>query len=394
MKPVVFYVKHLSMLRAWVDPVAPFIAGSGREIVVLHASRLNYDTSKAEVAPPPYRTVELSDMSMDAIISLLRELDPAILVLFTFRSLFDLLLVRVARQVGLKTLYVQHGFYVSTRFQMADKRASVRRYATFLKWYSSFLLGKDVARRDELNTIYNSMFRIDYTKTKFDYALFYSPNGYRDANRFFDFASDRVYYSGYPIAKTKQQFESLVGGNGRQHRRIALYIHQPFVIDRFTHLDHQGEFEYLRGMADACKAQDFELVIKIHPRESVERYRDALADVARVDIETPMPDVLRESSVVIGHFSTALFTGVLLRKPIIVMNYPGLDDDYYRFFDDVGLRVGNMQALGETLSDESRYAGRLERFDNFASEYIGGNNSYEHRANTILDIVERATHPS
>ena len=128
------------MLRNWVDPVAPFLADSGVEIVVLHASDLNSDTSQSSMpASCPYKTIEVSGMGMRSIARTIRELEPAAMLMFTFRSLFDLLLMRLAKRCGVTSIYLQHGFYVSTKFTMADKKTSIRRYYHFTRWYLSFL---------------------------------------------------------------------------------------------------------------------------------------------------------------------------------------------------------------------------------------------------------------
>jgi hypothetical protein len=163
MKTVVFNVKHLFVLNTWVDPVAPFLRESGSDIVILHATQLNYDTSNAAVLKDiPYRSIEISHKSMKEIIQLLADLRPVAIAVFTFRSLMDLLWVRLARHYGIKTIYIQHGFYVSTRFQMANKRARISRYLRFIKWYVSFLWqNRGAGVLDELRVVYQAMFRLN-----------------------------------------------------------------------------------------------------------------------------------------------------------------------------------------------------------------------------------------
>ncbi|MCZ6766972.1 MAG: polysialyltransferase family glycosyltransferase [bacterium] len=393
MKRIVFYVKHLAMLPAWVDPVAPFLIDSGYDIVVLHASTLNRDTAgKPTRGKVPYTCIEIGDKDMAGIVGVIEELKPLAIIMFTFRSLFDLLLVRVARHCSAPSVYVQHGFHISTKFQMADKKASLIRYYNFVKWYVYFLF--IIKRSDlihELSLIYRAMFKIDYAKTRFDYALFYSPGGLKDAAQYFDFEPSQAFFSGYPLSQKADDVKRLLGRSRRHKSRRIVYVHQPFILDRFTHIDHTREFAFLDNIATICQEREYEFVIKIHPRESPARYTSGLRNrSAVIETSTTMTDILTDCAVVIGHFSTALFTGILLGKPIIVMDYPGLDNFYYSLFEPVAFRVHNEKDLDRVLKNGDICRHREADYEHFIHEHIGQHNNCEHRASTIAAIVEGA----
>ncbi len=376
------------MLSSWIDPIAERIAGAGYRIVVLHTTSLNLDSAPPVDVDRDYDIVEISGWNFDDLHSYLQSALPAAVVMFTFRSLIDILLIRVCRQLRIPSLYVQHGFFINTKYVMANKRASVARYRRYLRWYGRFLArNKPPEMLKEVATALRAVTRVDYTHMSFDASMFFAKAGFDDAAQFFDFPRDRVFFSGYPIAPTRERLQEMRSRQVKTKR--AVYIHQPFVRDRFTHLTADEEIVYLRSLGAACRSAGYELVFRPHPRESAEHYSRELqgADI-EVDTARPTTEAIADASVVLGQFSTTLFTAILLEKPVVIVDYPGLAEDYYRLFEPVATRVSDAAGLRAVLATPAAAAstGALE---GFRDRFVGSQNNYQHRAETLLSIVEK-----
>ncbi|MCK4947501.1 MAG: hypothetical protein KAS46_03895 [Candidatus Aureabacteria bacterium] len=395
MRTIFFYVKHISMLKSWVNPIAFFLKKKGYNLVVLHVTNLNREIASVGTnITKDYELIDISYKSSKAILRIFQEHKPIGMIVLTFRSLFDLLINRIAQQCNVKTLYLEHGFFAditALRFGMANKKASIRRYLHFIGKYVYFIFF--IARNIffELHIIYRAMKRNDYSKTQYDYALFYANYGFQKTNKLFKYDSKKVFFSGYPTTKNKSDincFKKNLCVSQPNIKKKILFIQQPLLLDKLSNISYAEEAQYLRKIANISAEAGYEFVFQVHPRENSDRYAAVFKECDGIVVKSSSVEKsVAESEIVLGHFSTALFFGVVLSKPIILLYYPGLDGQYLDYFKMVGVKASNIKELSQILSNPSIYFNKSQEYEEFIKEYIGQNNSFENQAQIIDEIV-------
>ena len=142
MKTFFFYIKHISMLNGWVDPIYPFLKKNGFNLVVLHSTKLNQQSAHTDKnISKDYELIDISHISLNAILQIFQKYKPVGMLVLTFRTLFDLLINRIAQHCNVKTLYIEHGFFADSTalsFAMTDKKASLKRYSNYIRKYIFF----------------------------------------------------------------------------------------------------------------------------------------------------------------------------------------------------------------------------------------------------------------
>ena len=107
MKNIVFYVHRTGLLGYFVNPICSFLKDK-YDITVLHLDKRNGYLSHGN---GDYKTIDLSDYSIDKIQQTLKNLAPKAVIFLGFISIYELLMLRIVTDLGLKTIYLEHGIY-------------------------------------------------------------------------------------------------------------------------------------------------------------------------------------------------------------------------------------------------------------------------------------------
>ena len=385
------------MLKGWVDPIYFFLKKKGYNLVVLHITNLNREIACADTnITKDYELIDLSYKSSKTILRIFQERKPIGMIVLTFRSLFDLLINRIAQQCNVKTLYLEHGFFAditALRFGLVDKKASARRYLHFIGKYVYFLFF--IARNFffELHIMYSAMKKNDYSKTQYDYALFYANYGFQKTNKLFKYNSNRVFFSGYPIVRNKSDincFKSNLCVSQPNIKKKILFIQQPLLVDKLSNISYEEETQYLKKIANISTDAGYEFIFQVHPRENLDRYTAVFKECDGSVVKTnSVEKLVAESEIILGHFSTALLIAIFFKKPLLLIYYPGLDGLFLDYFKDVGIKIADIIKLRGVISDPAKYRKMLYRYDEFLKKCVGNNNSFEHQTEKILDIFNQ-----
>ena len=382
------------MLNGWVDPIYFFLKKNGFNLVVLHHTKLNQQSAHTDKnISKDYELIDISHISLNAILQIFQKYKPVGMLVLTFRSLFDLLINRIAHHCNVKTLYIEHGFFVDVTalsFAMTDKKASVIRYSNYVRKYIFFLIFISRNILLELQIIFKAIKKNDFSMAQYDYALFYADYGFQKINKLFKYPPEKVFFSGYPIAKNKKDlgcFESSVLTGQFSKKNKILFIQQPLLVDKLSNISYEEEAHYLMEIADICIKEGYEFMFQVHPRENLERYTAVFKELEVTVLKnSSVEKSIAKSSIVIGHLSTALLSSIYFKKPLLLIYYPGLDESFLDYFKDVGLKIKDTNQLRKVLSDPADYIEKLARYNKFIQNHVGTGNSFEHQAEKILDI--------
>src|SRR5690554_4442878 len=254
-RPIVFFVRHISHLANHVDPYFKFISDHNIDLVVLHTT----DLTKACASPfnlsdKNYMLVDISNFSFKSIKNILLELNPIGIVCYNFISLFDVFVIRLAQRMNIHTLYMEHGI-LNSQYSVSFNRISFvdsfRRYLIIARKYLGFLGNSSLINLClELKVLANVFLKHRYESVKCRSAIFYSIGTYFEANKIFNYPKESVSFSGYPIFNSKDESKLVCSDKGESY---VLFIHQPVIMARLTQISYSEEFALIKSHADVVR---------------------------------------------------------------------------------------------------------------------------------------------
>jgi len=390
-RSIVFFVRHVSHLANQVDPYLKFIVEHDFKLIVLHTSSLIKKSGSAvNLSGKGYALVDISYFSYRKIDRLLSDIDPIGIIFYNFISLFDVLMNRVSAKKNIHTLYIEHGILNEThsvKYSVGSLRESINRYFVISLKYLDFLVNDLASLNYEVKVLVDVFLKKKYEKIKCRSAVFYSEADFLKANKIFNYPSERVLFSGYPIFNTKAESEIVVSNKDEGY---VLFIHQPVIMAKLTEIDYVEEFKFIKKHAEIVGSFGFNLVVQIHPRESISFYQEGLSyDNITVVQEKDMANLVSKCSFVIGLYSTALFYALYLNKAIIITKYPKFRYDYSFYFKEVGVVLDDIEDLRKEL-EHKLYTRKIVEYDKYKQRYLGTNNSFEER----FEVISRVLDPS
>lgn len=300
-------------------------------------------------------------------------------IIFNFRSLIEQLALRICKQYKIRNAYLEHGLISmnTTHFKKNKLKDNffdtLKRQTNFFMKYLCYIVSSKSPIK-ETKILYNVYLGGKFYKSPFDHYLIYSQRSKDKLGKIYNLQDSNVSFIGYPIFQNKKQAaesESYVL-NGVD----VLYVHQPFIIDRFTNITYTSEKQYIVGIREQLRDRYGKFVILLHPRENLANYKERFSDT---DIEIiQAPNNYKEfanKGLIIGHYSTALLYALYFNKPTVIIEYPGAKLDH--IFDECFKYVENYNELGE-----SEFSTPLTTKDYF----VGPDNTYEHIASIIKKL--------
>lgn len=383
MKTIVFYVHRTGLLSYFINPICEFLSKDYR-IVILHVDKKNgysYAPKESEL----YRLYDLSDMNVKGIMKLLGEINPSAVILLGFISIYELLVLRICKHLGLKTIYLEHGIYSKETSTLPFSKlinkfgSTVRKNVFFLKRYIEFIaVSGDIAKEAKL--FWRCFKKKEYWGTKFDNGLFFAEYGYKQIDHFFHYDKGDVDYVCYPLSKTNDEFVEYkkIADLPLSDSKEATYIHQPFILDGLAIWSYEEERDWMVGVNENLRKQGYKLSIQVHPRADIMLYRKLYEGTGIRIMQGIEKKNYKDYSLVLGHYSTALLYPIFFRIPIMLIDYPNVskaeDSTFYPV--SCSLPIGNVAAL-------------TEKYSAFAKEYMGeGIHSFENIANVVKKYIK------
>lgn len=377
MKNIVFYVHRTGLLGYFVNPICSFLKEK-YDITVFHLDKRNGYSSHGN---GDYKTIDLSDYSIEEIQQTFNKLAPEAVILLGFVSIYELLMLRIATDLGLKTIYLEHGIFSKDTSSLPLKKLIYKFWGTsiknlfFLHRYRDFIKHSSNPQQEKL-IFKQCVLKRDYSESKFSKALFFSDYGYKHINKLFQYDKCNIDFTGYPLTYDNESFKELCSLNltPLTENKKAILIHQPFILDGLTSWGYEAERDYIAKIAMEIKKYGYQMTLLIHPRENVERYRKLYATSDIIIKQNINKRDYKEYSLAIGYYSTALLYPVFLHIPILIIDYgdkvKAADSPFYSL--TCSLPIENFTEL-------------MQKYDAYIREYIGTSEcSFEHMA-YVLD---------
>lgn len=377
-KNIILFVADLSFAEQYFGSLLSLIS-KNYHIVILHTSKLTSHRDRDSV----YKNLDISFISSNKIESFISSLNPKVFLITNIRSLIDIYILQLCKTHSIRSVYIEHGLTLPkiVKFKNANALHSLLKYSFYVPKAISFSLRHNFF--STFQSFVKAMIKNDYTNYVLNGALLYTKTSKNIIARFFDIEKTKIIYSGYPIVYSADDLEKL---KQIKPSRTIVYIHQPLIKDGFSKIPFSREIQVLKNINNTCKSLGYKFVIKLHPRDNYFEYADYLKDCYIEQKGVSVHELISGAEFVIGHFSTALLTAVLLRKPIIIIDQWELEKKLLSIFKPVSYKIDSVFALKEAILN---YSVNQFAYDCFISDIVGLNNCIEQRAENLKRLFNQ-----
>lgn len=382
MKNIFFYVHRTGLLGYFINPICSILSKDFK-ITILHLDKRN-GYSYAAKTTPLYNTVDLSKKSIAEIEMLFKDLKPIVFISLGFISIYELLMLRIAKEMGVRSIFLEHGLYAKETASLPfgkllhKFRSTVIKNVYFLRRYIEFALhsGKFI---NEMSIFWLCYRKKEYSLSKFDKALFFSEYGRKEIGRLFHYDEKDVDYVCYPLARTDDEYEKfrIIANSPNATIKKATFIHQPFILDGLARWSYEDERDYFVQISDMLRRYGYSLSIQLHPRSDIDTYLRLFKDTD-IQLQQNMErSEFKNFSLVVGHYSTALLYPIFFKIPVMLVDYPGVCKAKDSVFYPISCKL--------PIEDFDSLA---ERYKVFCDKYIGtGICSFENIARKLKETI-------
>jgi len=342
--------------------------------------------------------------------AILKQFSPRVVVMFNHSFLMDRAVIKACRKTSITTVFFQHGVQTarSQRREISVRALldKIRRYSKFGRYYW-YVERRAVLRLGFWKFLVKAPFwnvsqcpDVPSDETHCDYAFVWGA-WYRDLYvRLNGYEPDHVRIIGCPdlddaVLTQYSGEETSVPNSGKQakghHKKIVLYISQPFVGDGL--LERSAYHDFLRGLVKTVQQAGAILYLGIHPRDT-QSYTD-IQQESDVKIVKEAARFIHCADVVLGHFSSLHGAAALLEKPIVVMDtfrgmrlpiIPGVSElATWTCTSMEEIETAIKKVVKEELSDEE--VARVKERSRIAQQYFAINRKGVYRS--FADILRK-----
>lgn len=373
-----FIVYNIAHIDNWIKPLSNYLFDA--EITVYNIAEMQCKEFPKNCNG--IKNCDISQMSGSEIKKKLKAENPDACVFLNFRSMFELLMQRICKDLEIPDFYLEHGIFNSNNVSFSGSRKKneisvtlqrqyvfVRKYIGFITcskhpkqelevWYNVFLKGK-------LGTSPYTRYFVYGERCKSKLSVLYGLNDYN------------TILMGYPLFHSKEEEQKLFSIPVSQRTGI-LYIHQPFIKDKYTSIGYDEEKDYLVRIAENLTQKYGNFTILLHPREDLKEYYKRFRETGIKVIQEPNNyNCFMDKRICIGHYSTALLFPLYFDIETYIIDYPNavvqpIFEDFFPHVHDV-TEIDDVHTHEKVLNKEY---------------LLGKNHNYQQIAGLIQRTVE------
>ena len=297
---------------------------------------------------------------------LIDEIDPAAVLVIQDTLLLERFLLREANRRGRGTLVIQWAFtFPQATYDLLNETRKSRERTTADRSTTARRRGSSVVGR----VLYRSARRL--LGVKFDLVRSYGGGearvfavmgeAFRDQFLAQGVRKERIEVTGHPLhdaalaqraAFSNESCGELKIAYGLPAKaRVVLYASQPVLWRAVLTRDELAQNVRALGAAVSELGPDFWLVIKLHPRESLEDYASIAESGLPVKLvqQAEVAELIAACEVFISSSSSTVLLAMMLDKPIVTVNFNQVP--HFDYYETVGgtLHVKAREAIGRAL---------------------------------------------
>lgn len=167
---ILIYTHKTSFINNWINPLQSFLFF---DIVIFHINSIDN-----EKIPKMNNIVlyDISELSVKKISKIISEINPKYTLFLGYRSLAELFLLRLCKNLKIKTVYLEHGLYthdtkkINKKRLIKDTKKTVKKYSLFILKFAQLMILYSIK---EISHFYQCFIKNNYSKNRFDEALFF-----------------------------------------------------------------------------------------------------------------------------------------------------------------------------------------------------------------------------
>jgi hypothetical protein len=382
-KTIGVFIRKAAFIRPYIIPITCILVEKYQyKILILHTSTLEEDQTDTNLGSD-YELYDISNSSVKTVKQIIANHKPSIFLITNFRSLLDIVFIRLFNSINTPVVYFEHGFVLEKALKF--KKNGIKSAIRYLNYFSKSLqlALNSSAMVSELRLILRAFLKNDYSQLKINFFVLYTNHTYTILSKIFTKGGDKIIYSGYPICKSSSELSAL---KKIEKTRQIVFIHQPLIADNYSTLTYEQEAAIFIEMKAIAEGYGYEFILKLHPRDDAGSYRSRLPGVTIYEQQNTN-ETIAASEIVVGLFSTALFTAVVLGRHLMIMDFGDLKISALNEFKQIGREFKSLKEFGSVVNEISSNKDGNEKYEKFRNDYIGDNNDFEHRADSINNIV-------
>ena len=386
MHKILFYIHRPGLINSFVDPLY-YNLNKKAKIFIFHIASLFGEKLKGE----NYDCIDIGKKNYKDIIAYVRRINPTTIVIPGFVSINELFILRIGKQLGIKVIYMEHGVLSKQTTSYPIVKIVTSFYAVannnskFLNNYFQYILCSK-NKLSEARILISSILKRNYSRTKFDHAMFYSKYSYMIINKLFNYNDNQISISGTPLFISNSDEDIARKISTKNNQKTALYIHQPFILDGISKIDYAMEKQYILTLKKILDKYKIRLNMLLHPRESISLY-ESLYSCTNIAISYYNNNyaLIKNCKYIFGHYSTLLMMALYFKKYIFIIPYPKL-----KFGAEMYLNYSvNIENIDE-LKDFDIFSSDLMKVNQNSKELFTNRSTFESVANTLLDVINNS----
>jgi hypothetical protein len=371
-------------LYQYYHMIRPIIEANDRENIdfyIFHANKFyRYHTGNIEITDATLVNL----VGTGIVVKKIKETNLDYMIIFNPGQIFDVFITAICKENNIKTIYYQHGlsldfgsFGIKSIQQgksVSDRILSLRRYLFFYRVmiYNIFLvkhkkrLLKLLTKRSK-QVLFN-FGNADYPKYGLkefhcDIGLVFGQKDKKYLTTSNGFKEKDVVVGGYPLLKSSGQDNDLPAG-------YVLYLSSGLLTSKVIPITKVEEREFYVNLAKKVIDSDNNLVIKLHPTENFELFKDYIKDFDKAIVfkNYNLSDIVERANLVIGDYSTALFYPIKHLKPLLLLQSEFFEKYPFDYSDyGIGQKV-NFNELDHSLANPPEV--NEKNYSDFMLEFI------------------------
>lgn len=384
-----FLLYNLSM---YDYTVKHYIETFADKSIILHSSDATPDRSAVRHVFNE-RYIDISYYVLQDVIELLKKHNISSITFFTYQSIYDKFFICIAKNLGIKTIFHDHGILYGSKPGKGSFNINKIKYIYHIlrrtihfKRQSQMLVQSLSAPQ---KVLFKELINDTYCNLEFDKSLFFCLNNYHVHSTIIKLIKENIVISGLPVLPKNSDISLLQKYVPKGN--IVLYIHQPLIKFGFTKLKISEEILYIRNIAKNLKQSNKVLLIRFHPTQDMCKYHEELKSYGiRISENNLLEEDIMQSTIVIGHWSTALLNAFVLNRPIFIITYPKLKSEYTEFntmFSEISQNGRVYNNINELFHESTFDPISTSVINKIKMKWAGTGNSYESNYSFFLKIL-------
>ena len=303
------------------------------------------------------------------------------IVIFDPGNLFEMVIISAAKDLGVKTFYYQHGLISEKNVTNVKIDKSNIFNSVFKYLYFTRILFKQLIQTKKfvlnLKAFTKRMYylflfdrhtlvrRLGVNSLKFDYGFVYTKTDKLNLVNFMKMKEDDVTVLGFPFIKCDETFRISKSSKSR-----ILYLSSGLYNAGI--ISEKDELSIYKALAELSDLPNVNLTIKLHPKENSFKVKNILGNKDNIEVikDGNLSNIVLNSDIVIGDYSTSLFYAIMHYKPIFLLKYDFLSEfpfDYTDYGIGIEVKLDKVKYIFSKLKTEICID--KNNYDKFLNEY-------------------------